>query len=86
MFNKYTMHQELMTRVSDRLVDLVIGIQEDFDEEFDLDSPEWHDIEEGIVKVLTSHLISNRIQSESEIEQDILDNHADALSDEGRGR
>ena len=82
MFHKYTMHQEIKTRVSDRLVDLVLAIQKDLDLEFNLDSTEWHDIEESI----TSHLISNRIKSESEIEQDILDNHADALSDESRGR
>tara|TARA_R100000781_G_C4042734_1_gene114571 strand:+ start:224 stop:472 length:249 start_codon:yes stop_codon:yes gene_type:complete len=82
MFHKYTIHQEIKTRVSDRLVDLVLAIQKDLDVEFDLDSTEWHDIEESI----TSHLLNTRIQSESEIEQDILDNHADALSDESRGR
>ena len=82
MFHKYTIHQEIKTRVSDRLVDLVLAIQKDLDVEFDLDSTEWHDIEESI----TSHLLNTRIQSESEIEQDILNNHADALSDESRGR
>lgn len=82
MFHKYTIHQEIKTRVSDRLVDLVLAIQKDLDLEFDLDSTEWHDIEESI----TSHLLNTRIQSESEIEQDILNNHADALSDESRGR
>ena len=74
--------QELKDKVSDHLVDMIIALEERFDVEFDHDNEGWHEIED----MLTDHLIESKILSEEEIQDNELLNHADALSDESRGR
>jgi len=74
--------QELKSKISDHLVDMIIALEERFDVEFDHDNEGWHEIED----MLTDHLIESKILSEEEIQDNELLNHADALSDESRGR
>ena len=71
------------------MVDMIIALEETFDVEFDFLRPKdthddegWHEIE----NTLTDHLIKCEILSEEEIQDNELLNHADALSDESRGR
>tara|TARA_R110000824_G_scaffold54463_13_gene150305 strand:- start:498 stop:731 length:234 start_codon:yes stop_codon:yes gene_type:complete len=74
--------QELKDKVSDHLVDMIIALEDRFDVEFDHDHWAWHELEEK----LTDHLMEFQILSEEEIKDNELLNHADALSDESRGR
>ena len=73
---------ELKNKVGDLLVDMILALEDRFDVEFDHDDEEWHEIENK----LTNHLIKCEILSEEEIQDNELLNHADALSDESRGR
>lgn len=73
---------DLKEKVSDHLVDMVIAIEERFDVEFDFANELFWDFEDKI----TDHLLECEILSEEEIKDNDLLNHADALSDESRGR
>jgi len=75
-------HEELREYISEKLRDLVYKVENNFEAEFDLDSTEWHDLE---VKI-TNTLLDNEILSDEETRENELLNHADALSDEDRGR
>jgi len=74
--------EELHIAVGVALVDLIIAMEDTFEVEFDFDNAQWHEIED----TLTDHLLECEILSEEEIRENELLNHADALSDEGRGR
>ena len=74
--------RELKLGVGVALVDLIIAMEDAFDVEFDFDNAQWHEIEDTI----TDHLLECEILSEEEIKDNDLLNHADALSDESRGR
>jgi len=74
--------RELKLGVGVALVDLIIAMEDTFDVEFDFDNAEWGAIEDTI----TDHLKKYQILSEEEIRENDLLNHADALSDESRGR
>jgi len=74
--------EELKDKVGDLLVDMILALEDRFDVEFDFDNAQWHEIED----TLTDHLLECEILSEEEIRENELLNHADALSDEGRGR
>ena len=74
--------RELKLGVGVALVDLIIAMEDAFDVEFDFDNAEWGTIEDTI----TDHLLECEILSEEEIKDNDLLNHADALSDESRGR
>jgi len=80
--NTRMIRDELKSKISDHLVDMIIALEKRFDVEFDHDNEEWHEIENK----LTNHLIKCEILSEEEIQDNELLNHADALSDESRGR
>ena len=73
---------ELKNKVGDLLVDMILALEDRFDVEFDFDNAQWHEIED----TLTDHLLECEILSEEEIRENELLNHADALSDESRGR
>ena len=73
---------ELKNKVGDLLVDMILALEDRFDVEFDFDNAQWHEIED----TLTDHLLECEILSEEEIQDNELLNHADALSDESRGR
>tara|TARA_Y100000817_G_scaffold310522_1_gene301287 strand:+ start:416 stop:649 length:234 start_codon:yes stop_codon:yes gene_type:complete len=74
--------EELKDKVGDLLVDMILALEDRFDVEFDFDNAQWHEIED----TLTDHLLECEILSEEEIRENELLNHADALSDESRGR
>jgi hypothetical protein len=73
---------ELKTEVSNRLIDLVISIEDHFNVTIEFYNSDWNDIEEK----LTNHFIENEIISEEEQRINDLLNQADALSDDGRGK
>ena len=73
---------QIIEFISEKLRDLVYKVENNFEAEFDLDSTEWHDLE---VKI-TNTLLDNEILSDEEMRENELLNHADALSDEDRGR
>jgi len=80
--NTRMIRDEVKSKISDLLVDMILALEDRFDVEFDHDDEEWHEIENK----LTNHLIKCEILSEEEIQDNELLNHADALSDESRGR
>ena len=46
---------ELKSKISDHLVDMIIALEETFDVEFDHDDEEWHEIENK----LTDHVLGD---------------------------
>ena len=74
--------QELKDKVSDHLVEMILALEDRFEVEFDHDHEDWHELEQKI----TDHLMEFQILSKEEIQDNDLLNHADALSDEERGR
>tara|TARA_Y100000004_G_scaffold31271_1_gene32712 strand:+ start:1303 stop:1536 length:234 start_codon:yes stop_codon:yes gene_type:complete len=73
---------ELKTEVSNRLLELLIDIEDHFNVRIEFYNSDWEDIEER----LTNHFIENEIISEEEQRINDLLNQADALSDDGRGK
>jgi len=73
---------QIIEFISEKLRDLVYKVEDNFDAEFDLDSESWVDLEAKI----TDTLLNNEILSDEEMRENELLNHADALSDEDRGR
>ncbi len=73
---------ELKTEVSNRLLELLISIEDHFHVTIEFYNDDWNDIEEK----LTNHFIENEIISEEEQGINDLLNQADALSDDNRGK
>jgi hypothetical protein len=80
--NKIMNRDELKTEVSNRLLELLIDIEDHFNVRIEFYNSDWEDIEER----LTNHFIENEIISEEEQRINDLLNQADALSDDGRGK